>query len=83
MDTAFLQNLSRNYKEIDDSRVAQGMSSMLQRKIIIISSSGTDAEPSSHLYRPFQMNSSCDRSSIALGHINDHHFVLLKRRGTA
>lgn len=75
LDDDFLQCLARNYEDVHDNRVAQGMASMLGRKLLIITSSLNGA--SSALYRPFNVNN--DLPTVTLGHIEDQHFVPLQK----
>ena len=85
LDEGFLKNLATNNAETEDTRVAQGMSSLLQRQLLIITSKKDGV--TSTLYRPFVSTSRRSNvaqpgvSTIALGHIEDHHYVPLKRRG--
>jgi len=78
LDDDFLQCLARNYESVHDNRVAQGMANTLGRKFIIITSGVKGA--SSALYRPFDTKNNLP--AVALGHIEDQHFVPLhKGRG--
>lgn len=77
LDENFLANLQRNNVAIEDTRVAQAMCTMLQRNLLVITSRPTEA--SCVLYRPF--NAKPVKGSLAVGHISDHHFVPLRRKG--
>ncbi len=77
LDSNFLQSLGTTGADVTDDRVAYGLSSMLCRIILIITSAQNGA--SSKLYQPF--NPKGLKSPIALGHVKDHHFVPLKKKG--
>lgn len=79
LDADFLCNLAKDSVDITDSRVAQGMASMLGRNVLIITSSDQDGAVS-QLYRPF-IHQKLICPSLALGHIKDHHFVPLQKSG--
>jgi hypothetical protein len=74
----FLKELQTNFYDVQDERVAQGISSMLGRNILILSSSSDGV--TLHRYRPYSINhlrNSCV-STLVLGHIKDYHFIPLK-----
>jgi len=77
LDGDFLLDLAKDGADVKDERVAQGISSLLGRNVTIITSRQHGA--TSKFYRP--MNKKCTSPPIVLGHVEDHHFVPLKKKG--
>ncbi len=73
----FLKKLAVNNTDVEDNRVVQGMSNMLGRSLLVITSMETGAR--SNLFRPFKANTQLQ--TLTLGHIHDEHFVPMKRTG--
>ena len=78
LDDEFLRELSTNFTNINDDRVVVGLTCMLRVKILVITSTPTGA--SSRLYRPPKAKNKEIMETLALGHIEDHHFVPLIRK---
>jgi hypothetical protein len=79
LDIDFLHDLAKHGTDVKDTRVAQGMATMLQRNVFVLTSSRTDGV-SSTLYRPFNPPKK-QQPTITIGHIKDHHFVPLQKNG--
>src|SRR5437870_2532119 len=71
--------LKQDYQDVCDNREAQGMANMLGRKILIITSAVNGEK--SQLYLPFNIQSYLP--IIALGHIDEKHFVPLQKHTSA
>lgn len=77
LDAEFLKNIETDYAAVEDNRVAQAMCNMLGRNVVIITSRQEGA--TCDLLRP--LNTKPIKSTLSLGHVYDHHFVPLQRKG--
>lgn len=73
-----MTSLASDHSEISDDRVVQGMASLLGRNILVITGNSSE-NAHSKMYRPFCHPKSSVQSTLTLGHIEDHHFVPLRR----
>lgn len=72
-------DLAQDGSDVKDQRAVQGMATFLGRSIQVLTSK-ENGGAISQLFRPYGKNNNTG-SMLVIGHIEDHHFVPLLKKG--